>query len=205
MILLFRIYLCNHFEQSSGRQPSFFGTSACTKTLITARVRSTREGNIYTWKYLFVHHWGWGGGVNQPGSRQGVPHPSWWGGGYPSNLFWQGCITSFPTEGTPILPDRVGGYPHLADGGGNPSGWWGYPRVPPWLGLDGVPPSRTGWGTPPCQNWMGYPPRQDWVAAEYVMLRAVHLLRFPTGGLSCCRMWVSYSQRRFVFENAYFA
>ena len=27
--------------------------------LITARVRSTREGNIYTWECLSVHHW-WG-------------------------------------------------------------------------------------------------------------------------------------------------
>ena len=30
-------------------------------TVITARVRSTREGNIYTWKCLSVHFWGGGG------------------------------------------------------------------------------------------------------------------------------------------------
>ena len=33
--------------------------------IITAHVRSTREGNIYTWKCLSVHFWG--GGVPGPG------------------------------------------------------------------------------------------------------------------------------------------
>ena len=46
------------------------------KNFITARVRSTREGNIYTWECLSVHHW-WG-----------VPTLSqvWVGGGTPSQV-----------------------------------------------------------------------------------------------------------------------
>ena len=33
--------------------------------IFTACVRSTREGNIYTWECLSVHHWWWGGGVTR--------------------------------------------------------------------------------------------------------------------------------------------
>ena len=37
------------------------GRSTISEYFITARVLSTREGNIYTWECLSVHHW-WGGG-----------------------------------------------------------------------------------------------------------------------------------------------
>ena len=52
-------------------------------------------------------------------------------------------------------------------GGGTPS--WGTPQP----GQDGVPPARDG--IPPARQ----------VMLQHVMPRAVRLLRFPAGGLSC--------------------
>ena len=37
------------------------GVLVTSHAIITARVRSTREGNIYTWKCLSVHFFGGGG------------------------------------------------------------------------------------------------------------------------------------------------
>ena len=101
--------------------------------IFTARVRSTREGNIYTWECLSVHY-RWGEGVPCPRSG-GVPHLR--SGGY-------------PIPGLGGTPSQVwtGGYPIPGlDGGGTT----GAPL--PWL--DGVPPHHDWMGYPP--------PWQDWI------------------------------------------
>ena len=88
----------------------------------TARARSTREGNIYTWKCLFTFR----GGTPSQVWVGGVPHLSSRGRGYP--------IPGSGRGGTP-----AGGYPSW---GGNPVGGypsWGatsargvlHPRFPP--------------------------------------------------------------------------
>ena len=64
--------------------------------VFTARVRSTREGNIYTWECLSVHHrWG-GGGYPVPGLMVGgYPVPGLMvGGGYPIPGLMVGGIPS---------------------------------------------------------------------------------------------------------------
>ena len=89
--------------------------------VITARIHSTREDNIYTWECRSVHLW-WGGG--------GVPHLADRGGGgrggYPIQL------TEYPHPRLDeVLP--------IQD-------WTGYPLVQDWMGYT---PSKTGWGIPP--------------------------------------------------------
>ena len=74
-------------------------------------------------------------------------------------------------EGTPVTDG--GGILHSQAGDGYCSPRWGYPST----GQGGTP----SW-VPPDQIRMGTP-RQ--VMLEQVMLRAVRLLQFPAGGLSC--------------------
>ena len=137
---------------------------------VTARVRSTREGTVFTGVCLLtfgegrVPHprSGWWGGYPIPGLGCGVPHPrgvpqpGMDGTGYPIPGGYPGQVLMVGgTQGTPPTPGL--------DGGGYPgytpawSGWWGgYPEYPPpWNGVppqtwDGIPPlpSRPGWGTP---------------------------------------------------------
>ena len=152
---------------------NFIENYSRTSSVFTARVRSTREGNIYTWECLSVHHW-WG--VPRPRSDGGEGTPSqvwWWRGGTPSRsdggrypipglMVGHYPIPGLMVGGTPGTPHPR---PGLDGGGSTPgypptrSGWWGVPRVsptmtgwgttpPPWL--DGVPPSH--------HDWMGYPP-----------------------------------------------
>ena len=180
-----------HCARLSGNQP----LPACRNTgarclviyVFTARVRSTREGNINTWECLSVHHQGGypvpglGGGVTPPSQvwmvGGGVPYPrSGLWGVYPSQV-WMVAGVPHPRSGwwggvprVPPRPDLNGGgiptpaksrwwgVPHLR------SGWWGgtlgYLRYPqPGLDGKGVPqvPPMTGWGTPH-HDWMGYPP-----------------------------------------------
>ena len=117
--------------------------SSCIR-IITARVRSTREGNFYTWECLSVHHCG-GGGYPIPG-LWGVPHlRSGGSGGYPI------------LEGGYPIPGLARGVPYPRSGWGDtPSqvqgGTQGTPQpvldeVSPWT-WDGVPPDL-GWGNPP--------------------------------------------------------
>ena len=118
---------------------------------ITARVRSTREGNIYTWECLSVHHW-WGGYPSPRSGWGGVPR-SGWSGGTPSQVWMVG--------GNPFPGLDGGGYPPgqvWMVGWGYPparSGWWdgGTLGTPP-------PPTMTGWGTPPTfmSGWGSPPP-----------------------------------------------
>ena len=102
--------------------------------IVTARVRSTREGNIYTWECLFTI--GGVGGYPIPGLDGGgrYPVPGSGRGGYPI----LGSGRGYPIQlmaGYPI-PGLDGGVPHPADGG--------YP-IP---GLDGGTPSSWQGGTP---------------------------------------------------------
>ena len=145
---------------------------------ITARVRSTREGTVFTGVCLFT--------FRGPSSRQGggeggrgvLPCPrSRWGdpiagvqveGGYPVPGPGGGGVSHPVNGGT--LSQVQGGMPQgtpIQDWMGYPPGpdlGWGTPNpeldgVSPWSrpGM-GYPQSRTGWGTPPpIQDWMGTP------------------------------------------------
>ena len=126
---------------------------------ITARVRSTREGNIYTWECLSVHHW-WRGTLSQVWAG-GTPSQVWVGG-YPVPGLGRGVPR--PRSGGYPIPGLGGGYPIPGrgypvpglDGGGYPPGqvWMvgGYPR--PGLDGGGVPPARSGF----MGGYLGYPP-----------------------------------------------
>ena len=92
-------------------------------SLFTARVRSTREGTVFTGVYLSTFR---GGGTYLSASR-------WGGGTYLPRSGWEG----------EYLPWPGGGVPTLAGVGGTYLGWGG--GVPTFPGLDGgVPPPREG-------------------------------------------------------------
>ena len=80
---------------------------------ITARVRSTREGNIYTWKCLSVHFWGGGSQVQVGGSQVS----DFWGGRGPRSQMFGGGIPGlrFLGGGYPVS-DFQGGVPGLSKG-----------------------------------------------------------------------------------------
>ena len=106
------------------------------------------------------------GGTPIPGSFPGllVLGPFW---GYSSPLL--GGNPSPGPRGTPFLA------------GGTPGQRFPQPGL-------GYPPTRTR--VPPAQDWgtpcSGVPPARAGVPPPgQVVLRAVHLIRFPTGGLSC--------------------
>ena len=127
--------------------------------VITARVRSTREGTVFTGVCL---HFG-----------RGVPHLAKRGedGGYPIPGPGRGRGTPSSWWGVPLSQIQTGGVPH-------PRTWMGVTHPRSWQGVShpssrqGVPNprSRSGAGTqatphpgldvvpPPIQDWMGYPP-----------------------------------------------
>ena len=82
-----------------------------TIRVFTARVRSTREGNIYTWKCLSVHFWG-GGSQVQVQVGVGPRSRSRWGRGVPGPGL--GGLPSPRLGGVPGL--RSGGVPGLSKG-----------------------------------------------------------------------------------------
>ena len=91
----------------------------------TARVRSTREGNIYTWKCLSVHFWGGGSHVSdfwEGGSHVsdfwGGSHVSDFGGGSHVSDFWGGSHVS-DFGGVPCLR-FLGGGSQVSDFQGGP-------------------------------------------------------------------------------------
>ena len=138
----------------------------------TARVRSTREGNIYTWECLSVHNCGGGGYPVLGLGEGGTPSQVWWQGGYPI----PGLVGGYP-----LPPDLRWGTP-LDLGWGTPKTWdgvppqdleWGTPQT--W---DLVPPLDLGLGTPP-RPGTGYPPEHLIRGGRYAS--CVH-----AGGLSCC-------------------
>ena len=155
--------------------------------IITARVRSTREGNVLTPVCVSVHTCG--GGYPIPGLvGEGTPSQVWLGG-TPSQV-WLG---GYPIPGLDGVPPRPGtGYPPLQLGQGTPQTW---DVVPPrtW---DRVPSPRPGTGSPPRHEMgypprpgMGYPPDLGWGTPTQ---HSEHLLRggrnascVHAGGLSC--------------------
>ena len=107
--------------------------------IITARVCSTREGNIYTWKCLSVHFWG---GVPDPALDGGVPGLRSRGGTQSQVL----GVTSLRSGEVPHLrlggtQSQVGGVLSLRSGGYSVSGLGGYP-VSGLGGYPGYPPSK---------------------------------------------------------------
>ena len=154
--------------------------------VITARVRSMREGTVFTGVCLFTLLGGgvprypsnqWRdpiqcryrgvGGTSYPFccGREDYSYPFWWGEG-------RGIVTPSFLVGVSHLANRR--YPHLADRWvpwGTPcQTGWGYP--PPLWGLDGGTPSiGTGWGTSLSGLYCGTPsigtgwgtPHQDWM------------------------------------------
>ena len=103
---------------------------------ITARVRSTREGNIYTWECPVCSHCGGGRGG---GGEGGYPIPGLARGGTLSHVWWGGV--PHPRSGG-LPPSRPGVPPNLR---------WGTPQT--W---DGVPPQTWDGVTP--RTWDGVPP-----------------------------------------------
>ena len=81
---------CDLVRQKVG---SFSGFST-GDSVITARVRSTREGNIYTWKCLSVHFLGGGGDPMSQIFGGGVPMSQIFGEGVPGLRFWGGSQVS---------------------------------------------------------------------------------------------------------------
>ena len=142
------------------------GSSFCS--IVTARVRSTTGGYVFTAVCLFNIARGGEpllhpiilpttGAMSFPGElslRWGYPSPR------------QGVASSrsgVSSSRQGIPQSQAGGNP--IPGGGYPSPRWGYPR----MGQD--------WGTPPLRT--GY----TWTV--YAVGGTVHLLWFPTAGLPC--------------------
>ena len=155
-----------------GRIPTFpegqnFRNVPCTISLVTARVRITREGTVFTGVCLSTfrgvpHHRSRQRGVPCPRARWGrypipgptggVPHPANWGGSTPPQVQ---VAVPYPADDGEGYPMSRWGIPHPADGGvPHPRSRWevshpadaGY-SIPGSGG--GYPTSRTGWGTPP--------------------------------------------------------
>ena len=85
-------------------------------TIVTARVRSTREGNVFSSVCLSVHG---GGGVLQSGSRKGIPPFPWPGPGQgylPPARTMTGVPPLQPTRATDRI--RRGQYASCGRGGG---------------------------------------------------------------------------------------
>ena len=152
------------------------------ETFFTARVRTTREGNIYTWKCLSVHFWGGGGTQSSLGHGGSQSSLGWWEGGvYPIQPWMRGGSQSslgqgvpnpaWMGEGIPIQPWMGGPDPALDRG--YPNLEWGVSQ--PWMG--GYPSLGQG-GTPSLGGTqsLGIPP----IASTYY--------GFAVGGVSLAFM-----------------
>ena len=104
--------------------------------LITARVRSTREGNIYTWKCL---------SVPGPGPGRGVPGPGPGGGGYPVSGSGGRVGVPGPDPGKKEYPVSGSGGSQVQVGEGVPGPGPGGRGVPS-IRFGGVPGLRSGGG-----------------------------------------------------------
>ena len=103
----------NQQAQGSHRKYLETGHSSLHKVslIITARVRSTREGNIYTWKCLSVHFWG---GIPGPGPGGGVRGPC--RGGPRSRSRWGGTWSQVQGGGGYLVSGLGGGIPSFSKG-----------------------------------------------------------------------------------------
>ena len=131
--------------------------------------KSTRESNVCTWTCLSL-------------DRRGVPHPAWWGRGYPIQPNRVVPPSLDGGMGYPIQPDQreyyhlwPRGYPIQPWGGGEypVQDWIG---VPPLSGLDGVPLLGQVGVPTSLLGLDGVPPPGEWMTLGQVMPRAV---RFP--------------------------
>ena len=116
--------------------------------IFTARVRSTREGNVLIRVCVSVHTCR-GGGYPISGLGRGVPHLRF--GGYPIS----GCGVPHLRSGSyPILglgvPHPRSGVPHLRSGGTPSQVWTGGTPSKVWTGWVPHPRSEQGdtWATP---------------------------------------------------------
>ena len=104
--------------------------------------------------------------------------------GYPSDR------SQVPSWGypSPRCGYSSGGYPNPSQG--VPQSLVEVPQSWPGCSPGWVPPApaRSGWGTPLARSEWGPPPPGQ-VTLEQVMPRAVRLLRFSAGGLSCFRVF----------------
>ena len=139
--------------------------------LFTARVRSMREGNIYTWEWLSVHIAG-GGTPSQV--WLGGPHPRSGLGGTPSQV---GGVPPLTRSGWGIPPDLEWGTPRPKLGY-PPGPGTGYPPPPPGPGTGYPPRPETGYPPPD----LGYPPPST--SSTWYMAGGMPLA-FTQGGLSC--------------------
>ena len=146
----------NRVVDDKDRIGSYLHTCKCG-IIFTARVRSTREDNIYTWECLSVHIAGGGEGYPIPGlaSRGATPSQVWLGG--TSSQAWEGRGTLLTRSGQ-----------------GTPGPGMGYP-----LDLEKGTPPDLGWGTP--RPEMGYPPQHS----EHLIRGGRYASCVHAGGLSC--------------------
>ena len=135
-----------------------------------------REGYVLTRVCLSVH--GGGGGVprGQVKPGWGVP-PFSIGGGYPSQVRWDGGTPARSNGGEVPWPGLTGGTPARSDGGtpakGYPPAGMGYP--PGQVRTGGYPPLAGG---TPCQTpQQGVPPWYRTIDGVLDMPRSVCLLR----------------------------
>ena len=141
------------------------------KEIITARILSTREGNIYTWECLSVHIAGLAGGYPIPGLAGGGTPSQVWPGGTPSLVQVPPPRPGLdgvppPRPGTRVPPSRTW------DGVAPPQTWDQVPsRTWDWV----LPPPDLGPGTPP-------PPQHS---EEHLIRGGRYASCVHAGGLSC--------------------
>ena len=173
----------NQFPRKRIKKPNSFHfrcfTSICIcRFFVTARVRSTREGNVFS---LSVSSHLGGGGTYLPDGVGGGTYSQVWMGGYlPSHVRVGGGVPTLRSGGgVPTFPGLGGGDTYLLGGGGGyllRSGWGGTyllgGGVPTQVWIGEYLPS--GWGVP-TQVWMGgyLPsggggvPTQVWMGGTY--------------------------------------
>ena len=147
---------------------------AIAVSLITARVRSTREGTVFTGVCLLTSR----GGGYPVQLMGGTPFPARQGG-YPIQLMGGYPLPRSGWGGTPFPGPDGGVPPSQVQTGGSP-----FP------GLDGgYPLPRSRWGVPPSQVWRGVPPQQGYPLLPYQ--HSVYLLR--AGGMP-----LAFTQENFL-------
>ena len=167
---------------------------------ITARMRSTREGAVFTGVCLLTFRGGtpssWLRGYPIRGPGKGVPHPagggtpsqfqvwdtpsSWWGVPHPRSRWWVVPHPRSRWEGTPSQV-WMGGTPSQVQAGGAPFQVW----------MDWYPISGLGGGYPPYPGLDGIPSplirRQQ--HSEHLLCSGWYASCVHAGGLSCSSLF----------------